>query len=449
MMEKSLFEALPEQPAPQRPLGKARLLEPARDQVELRAMDIDSLIGQDHSARTFWAYVEQVDLSELEDAVKAREGRPGHPAITPRLLVALWLYATSEGVGSARALERLCESHDAYRWLCGGVSVNYHTLSDFRVGHGALLDQLLTENVAVLMECGLIDLSKLAQDGVRVRAHAGASSFRRRATLEEHLAAAGEIVKQLKSEVDGDPGISDKRIKAARARAARERLVKVEAALKTLGEVEAQRQRRLKTNRKEAEKQKEPRVSTTDPQARVMKMADGGFRPAYNVQVVTVVGTPIVVGVSVCTVGSDRGLIRPELEKVQARFDQLPQRHLADGGFTAAKDIEWAHNEGIEVYCPPTKPKNGSDPFEPREDDGPGVLAWRSRMSSLEGKLQYKWRAICECVHAMWRNCDLTQFNVCGPEKVRAVATWHALAGNILQAERMLKTHRITHLNTA
>ena len=333
MTEKPLFDALLEQPAPERPLGKPRLLEPQRDQMELRSMDINSLIGEEHPARAIWDYAEAVDLSELEDAIKAREGTPGHPAITPRLLLAVWLYATSDGVGSARALARLCESHDAYRWLMGGVSVNYHTLSDFRVNNGKLLDRLLTENVATLAACDLIDLDKLAQDGVRVRASAGAASFRRRKTLEEHLARAHEVVQQLKREVHDDPAASNQRIRAARERAARERVEKVKAALKTLGEVEAQRERRMKTNRKQTEKQKEPRVSTTDPQVRTIKMADGGFRPAWNMQVVSVAGTPIVVGVKPSTIGSDRGLMRPMLDKIRKCFDRLPRRHLADGGF--------------------------------------------------------------------------------------------------------------------
>src|SRR5437660_11700457 len=167
MTEKPLFDASLEQPAPERPLGKPRLLEPQRDQMELRSMDINSLIGEDHPARAIWDYAEAVDLSELEAAIKAREGTPGHPAITPRLLLALWLYATSDGVGSARALARLCESHDAYRWLIGGVSVNHHTLSDFRVGHAELVDELLAKNVAALASAGLIDLDTLAQDGRR------------------------------------------------------------------------------------------------------------------------------------------------------------------------------------------------------------------------------------------------------------------------------------------
>ena len=443
MTEKPLFEALPEQLGPERALGKPRLLEPMRDQVELRSIDIDSLIGEDHAARLIWAYVEQLDLRELEDAIKAREGRPGHPAIAPRLLLALWLYATSDGVGSARALARLCESHDAYRWLMGGVSVNYHTLADFRVDHGELLDQLLTENVATLAACDVIDLGKLAQDGVRIRASAGATSYRRRARLEEHLARARDVVEQLKREVDDDPEASNRRIRAARKRAARERVERVEAAIKTLGEVEAQRARRMKTNRKQTEKQKEPRASTTDPEVRTIKLADGGFRPAYNVQVVTVEAEQIVVAVEPSTVGSDRGLMQPVLEKVRKCIGRLPARHLADGGFTAADDIEWAHSEGVAVYCPPTKPKNGSDPFQPRANDGPGVLAWRSRMASREGKAQYQRRAICECIHARWRNWNLIRLNVRGHVKVTAVILWHALANNILQADRMLRSHRI------
>jgi transposase len=410
--------------------------EPERDQIELRAVDIDSLIGQDHPVRVIWAYVEGLDLSALEDRIKARDNTPGHPAISPRLMVALWLYATSEGVGSARALARLCESHDVYRWLCGGVSVNYHTLADFRVGCADLLDRLLTEHVVALAAAGIIDLAVLAQDGVRVRASAGAASFRREATLEQRLAAAGAIVQELKREVNEHPDASNQRIKAARARAARERVARIAAAQKTLSEIKAQRQKR-EDKRGNGKPPKEPRASTTDPQAQVMKMADGGFRPAYNVQVVSAAGEQIVVDVAPYTTGSDRGLMRQRLEAVRERLGKLPGRHLADGGFTSAADIEWAHAEEIQVYCPPTQSKHGTDPFKPRRDDGDGVLAWRSRMASEEGKAQYKRRSICECIHARWRNWDLHQVSVRGVEKVTAVVLWFALANNILQGHRL------------
>jgi transposase len=440
MAGEELFGDLPNQAVPEVAKdvgGTPRLREPARDQIELRAVDINSLIGQDDPARLFWAYAELLDLSELEGSVKAREHTPGHPPIAPRLLLALWLYATSQGVGSARALARLCESHDAYRWLCGGVSVNHHTLADFRVGSGNLLDRLLTEHLVALAEAGIIDLSVLAQDGVRVRANAGAASFRREATLEQRLAAAGAIVEELKHEVDEHPDASNQRIKAARERAARERGERIAAAQKTLSEIKEQRARREESRGKPGKPQKEPRASTTDPDARVMKMADGGFRPAYNVQVVSAAGEQIVVDVTPCTTGSDRGLMRQRLEAVRTRLGRLPGRHLVDGGFTSASDIEWAHAEGIDVYCPPTQSKHGTDPFKPRRDDGPGVLAWRSRMASEEGKAQYKRRSICECIHARWRNWDLQQVTVRGLDKVTAVMLWFALANNILQGHRL------------
>jgi transposase len=434
-----LFDDLP-QTKPQ--AGEAareappRLREPRRDQIELRAVDIESLIGQDHPARIIWNYVAGLDLSELEDRIKARGDRPGHPATSPRLLLALWLVATSDGVGSARALERLCNSHDAYRWLCGGVSVNYHTLSDFRVGCADLLDRLLAEHLASLAKAGLVDLDSLAQDGVRIRASAGAASLRREATLDRLLATARTVVDELKREVDAHPDASNKRIQAAKERAARERSERLKAAQKALGEIKQQRQERQE-QRPNGKKPKEPRASTTDADARVMKMADGGFRPGYNVQVASVAGEQIVVAVEVRNTGSDRGLMRPMLERLRALMGHFPGRHLVDGGFGSAEDIEWAHGEGIEVYCPPTQSKHGTDPYRPRRGDGPGILAWRARMESEAGKAQYKFRSICECIHARWRNWDLRQVTVRGHEKVRAVVLVHALTNNILQGHRL------------
>src|SRR5271163_1908077 len=430
-----LFEDLPalaRRQADAVPLAAPRLREPQRDQIELRAVDIDSLIGDGHPVRVICAYVEGLDLSELEDRIKARGDRPGHPATSPRLLLALWLYATSEGVGSARALERLCESHDAYRWLCGGVSVNYHLLADFRVGCADLLDRLLSEHLVALAKAGLVNLETLAQDGVRVRASAGAASFRREATLERHLALAEAVMEDLKHEVDARSDASNQRVRAAKERAARERSARVKAAQTALAEIKQQRRER-EEKRGNGKKPKEPRASTTDADARVMKMADGGFRPAYNVQVTSAAGEQFVVDVKVCNTGSDRGLMRPMLERQRTRPGGLPKRHLVDGGFGSAKDIEWAHAENIEVFCPPTQSKHGTDPYLPRRGDGPGVLAWRARMASEAGKARYKARSICECIHARWRNWDLRLLTVRGIEQVRAVVLWYAPTNNILQ----------------
>lgn len=439
MPEKELFDGLAEQSVTKasRDGGKPRMREPERRQVELRPVDLDSLLSADHPARVIWRYVERLDLSVLEDAIGAREHTPGQAPASPRLLLALWLYATSQGVGSARALERLCVSHDGYRWLCGGVSVNYHGLADFRSGHGELLDRLLTHNIAALMEDKLIELAEVVQDGVRVRAGAGASSFRRKQSLHKHLKKARRLVEYLKREIDEDPDASNRRIKAAQERAAREREQRVAAALDRLAEIEAERERRSKTNKKQVATQKEPRASTTDPEARVMKMADGGFRPAYNCQLGTVTEGQIVVDVAIDTTGSDRGLLRPMLERLEERYESLPRRYLVDGGFHKNDDTEWAAGEGVLVYGPTTRNKHKSDPYAPRPKDGPGVAAWRRRMRSPHGKGVYKRRAMGECINARFRQWGLRQFTVRGVHKVKTALLWFALANNILAGHRL------------
>jgi transposase len=438
MSEKQLFEGLSEMTGPKRQAGgRVRLREPERRQIEFRSVALDSLLAADHAARVMWRYVEQLDLRVLEEVIKAREHTPGQAPASPRLLLALWLYATSDGVGSARALERLCDSHDVYRWLCGGVSVNYHGLADFRSGHGELLDELLTDNIAALAAAGVIELTEVAQDGVRVRASAGASSFRRRQSLHKHLKKAKRLVARLKREVDEDPDASNRRIKAAQERAAREREQQVVAALDRMAELEAERARRAKTNKEQAKKQKEPRASTTDAQARVMKMADGGFRPAYNCQFGTVAKGQIVVDVSADTSGSDRGLIRPMLESLRRRYQRLPRRHLVDGGFQKNEDTEWSASEGVLVYGPATNSKHGTDPYAARPDDKPGVAAWRRRMKSTYGKGVYKRRTMHECINARARQWNIRQFTVRGVHKVKTVLLWFALANNILAGHRL------------
>ena len=219
-----LFEELPEQPVPEAPgRGTPRLRQPERHQLGWQVVAIDDLVARDHPVRAVWAFVEGLDLLALHDAVKAREGVPGQAPPAPELMMALWLWATVDGVGSARQLTRMCEQHLAYRWLCGGVSMNYHTLSDFRVAHAAVLDQLLAGGVAALVGQGLVALDVLAQDGLRVRAAAGAGSFRRRERLGKLAAAAQARVERLRAELEADPAAGDRRQRAAQQRAARER----------------------------------------------------------------------------------------------------------------------------------------------------------------------------------------------------------------------------------
>jgi transposase len=439
MSEPGLFGELPEAVSGKVEwLGNPRMRSPMRDQIEWQFVDIDGLIGSEHPARVIWAYVKKLDLSELEEAIKAREHVRGQAPANPGLLLALWLYATSQKVGSARELARLCENHNAYRWLCGGVSVNYHGLADFRVAHPELIKRLLCENVAALSVTGVISLDEVTQDGVRVRSGAGARSFRRRKTLEKELRKATRLVEQLSAEAESDPAASSRRIKAAQERAAREREAKVSAALARLGELEEERKRRGRTNKKDVAKQGEPRASTTDPQARVMKMADGGYRPAYNCQISTVAKGQIVVAAYAETNGSDRGLMRPMLDEIQRDYGRLPKRHLVDGGFNNNGDTEWAASQGVKVYGPPPKSKHRTDPYAPRDDDGPGVAQWRRRMRSPHGKGVYKRRVMTECINARFRQWGLQQFTVRGKQKVTTVLNWFGLANNILAGHRLL-----------
>jgi hypothetical protein len=303
-----------------------------------------------------------------------------------------------------------------------------------------LLDQLLTENVAALSMAGVIDLDEVVQDGVRVRAAAGASSYRRKKKLHKELKKARRLIDRLKQENEDNPDASNKRIRTASERAAREREARVRAALDQVAQIEAHRAGRGRANRankKKGTKPAEPRASTTDPQAQVMKMADGGFRPAYNCQIASVAGGQIAIAVSVETVGSDRGLMRPMLEVLQQRYGEVPKRHLVDGGFNNKDHIEWAAAQGVKVYGPAVKSKHKTDPYAPRRDDGSGVAAWRRRMKSPHGKGVYKRRAPGERINACLRNWGLRQFTVRGRDKVLAVLHWFALANNILAAHRL------------
>src|SRR5882757_1549205 len=408
MADETLLGDLPEnEPVKAGWAGAPRLREPVRDQIELRAVDLEALLAAEHPARVIWAYVEKLDLSALEE----------------------------------RALARLCESEDACRWLCGVVRLNYHGLSDFRTEHPELLERLLIENVASLSVANVINLDEVIQDGLRVRAFAGTGSYRREKKLYKELRKAKRLVERLREENDDDPDASNRRIRAAKERAAREREARVQATLAQLAEIEAHRARKGRANRnnkKKGTKPSEPRASTTDPQARVMKMPDGGFRPAYNCQIATVAGGQIVISTSAETTGSDRGLMRPMVETIKQDFDRLPKRQLVDGGFNKNEDIEWAAAGGVKVYGPPVKSKHNTDPYAPRPDDGPGVAAWRRRMKSPHGKGVYKRRAPGECINARFRNWGLRQFLVRGREKVLCVLRWFALANNILTGHRLL-----------
>jgi transposase len=429
-----LFGGLPDQAAPPAAgRGMPRLRQPERNQPGWQIAALDDLVAGDHPVRAVWVFAGGLDLGELHDAVKAREGVPGQAPPAPELMLALWLWATVDGVGSARQLNKLCQEHLAYRWLCGGVSMNYHTLADFRVAHGAVLERLLADGVAALVAEGLVALDVLAQDGMRVRAAAGAGSFRGRRRLQELAVAAKARVERLRTELESDPAVGNRRRQAARQRAARDREERLTAARDRMAELEAERARRAQKNKAQVAQQKEPRASTTDAEARSMKMADGGFRPAYNLQIVSAPQSQIILAVDVDTTGSDHGLARGGLERLAAG-GIAPADYLVDGGFAKNQDIEWAYQRGTRVWCPAMHNKHGTQPYAPRPADGPGVADWRQRMASERSTVMYKQRCTAECPNAAARRMGLTRLLVRGKEKVRTVLRWFALAHNMLRA---------------
>ena len=304
-----------------------RFRRPNRSQTRLVPCTLDETIPASHHVRVIWDLVERLDLSAFMAGLKVQRGRAGRSATDVRLLVSLWLWASTDGVGSAREIARLCQAHDAYRWLCGGVEVNYHALSDFRVEHEKALDGLLTSMLAMLTEQKLVTVRRISQDGLRVRASAGSSSFRRKARLEQRLAEAQKHMETLKSQREAP--VSDRRTKkqAGEERALGERVARVQAALGALAEVETLRQQ-AKSGKKS---QQEPRASTTDAEARQMKMPGGGYRPGYNVQIATDTESRAVVGVEVTNAGTDQAQSETMREQVQQRTGQPVQEHLVDG----------------------------------------------------------------------------------------------------------------------
>jgi transposase len=424
--------------------------------IVLPPMTLDELIEFDHPARDVWRFVAAADLTILYDRIRARDPQAGRPAIDPRILVALWLYAFLCGTTSSRRLARLCNhDHNAFRWLAGGVHVGQRTLSSFRTDHLDFLERLFEHSVAVLRANGQVDLRRVSQDGIRVRASAGAASFRRRPTLERLLRQTSQEVHALRVQagrVDaaqtpdnsspgdaaaalGNPGKPLTRKQAAVLRGAEDRLRRVTQALEQMAELEAHR----------GPDDAEPRVSTTDPDARVMRQADGGYRPSVNYQFSTTPDKQVMVGLSVSKQGTDQGHLRPMLEQIEARFGERPREALVDGGFVNKEDIE-ALQKGAGgkascvVYAPvPKAKKEGVDKHAPHRGDSPEVAEWRARMARPAAKEIYKQRAATsECVNAQARNRGLVRLFVRGLQKIKAIGLWFATVHNMARGFALL-----------
>jgi transposase len=411
--------------------GQARTQRPERTQVEMQMLSLEQMIDADHRVRYVWQYVESLDLSPLYDQIKAAGANAGRPPIDPQILFALWLFATIEGVGSARHLARLTTRDLPYMWICGAVSVNHHTLADFRACNGDLLERLMVDSIAVLMQQELITLQAVAQDGMRVRAKAATDSFRRQPKLEETLAQAQSHLEQVKKQNEDAPAGDEARRRAARQRVAQEKVDRVGEAIAQLNELNEARQ----TRKRDTDK---TRASMTDPDARRMKMGDGGFRPALNVQFASDVQARVIVGVSVSNSGGDAGQMGPMHESLVDDYGVAPDEYLVDGPYVTHADVDQLAEAGTDVLGPVPGQKRaekaGKDPHARKRNDSDAMADFRQRMSTDAAKTRYGERpSVAEFPNADCRNRGLHQFRVQGIPRAKSQAMWHVHAFNFLR----------------
>jgi transposase len=427
--------------------SEARFIRADRLQTRWDLVDLEALLPSDHRARVVMEFVEGLDLSALYAAIKAREGEPGRPPPDPGVLMALWLYATIEGVGSARQLHRLTESDLAYRWIAGGVPLNYHGLADFRVAHVQELDRLLTESVTALIQAGVISLEEIAVDGTKVRANASRGSFKTAAKLARIEAAVERRLAELRAEIETDPKASSQRKLAARERAAREIKERADRARAALDKVRAEKEKRAKTHPKdEAGKKSEPSASLSDAQARYMRFPDGAVRPAFNAQLAVTPRKGIIVSVEMTDRRNDAGLAVPMVDDIVRRYGKAPENLLVDTHYATSDDIAaLAMREGgpVLVFAPtPTeradvKPETLAHRVRNRAKEPESVKAWRRRMDTPAGQEVYRNRQLIERINAHLKNHGFGFLPVRGLIKAKAVALWHALANNLMAAHRL------------
>lgn len=407
----------------------ARVVKADRRQLQLVTQDLDALLSEDHLARSVWAFLEKMDLSRFYEPIKAVEGSAGRNATDPMVLLALILYAVMDGVGSAREMDRLTESDDAYRWIRGGVPLNHHMVSDFRVEHGAALDELLTQSIAALLRAGVVTLRRVAQDGTKIRASAGSGSFRREPSLRKCLIAAEEQLEWARRDAERSEAGKSARQIAAQKRGAEQKRTQVLKALDALPLIQA----------KQDDKKKEARASTTDADARIMRTGDNGFRPAYNVQFATDADGAAVVGVAVSQSPADSNQMPPMLKQIEERTGAKPAEYFVDRGYNDHASIEAADAAGVTVYAPlqvkgpKPKDKPRRDPLVPTAKDSEAIVHYRLRMGTDEAKRAYRIRGqTAELTNAEVKGRQgLTQSPVRGLEKVTSVVLWSAIALNL------------------
>jgi len=401
------------------------------DRQQLISAHLDELLAAEHPARLLVEFVAGLDFSPLHATIKSRGSQAGASAFRPELLFSLWLLATVEGIASARQLEALCQRDLAYRWLCGGASPSYHTLSTFYTAHGEWLDATFVAILATLTHQRLLSVQAIAVDGRKIPANASKESFHREPTLARHRLEAEQHVATLRQQRALAQATSSQQA-AARRRAAADRQQRLDAAVATVRQRQAERTARDRSDTKP----EEARASETDADARKMKRSHGGYEPAFNVQTATAVDSGLIVAVLVLDQASDNGQLLPLVEQTTANVGRQPQQVLADAGFASASDVAALETAQVEVLMPPKNERKdkaqGKDPYRRKRDDSDAIAQWRQRMGTAAARERYSRRApVAEGVHAQQSNRGWKRFRLRGLVKAQVEALWQALGHNL------------------
>lgn len=465
-----------------------------RQQSVLRTVDVEQLIPATHPARLFWDITGKLDLSAYYGAIKSKRGRAGRPTFDPRLLITVWLYAYQRGVGSAREIERMCQSDPGMQWLTGLDTINHHSLSDFRVEHDQALKGLFEQVLGMLLLEKMIRLERVTQDGTKILARVRTNSFRRQGRIREHLEAARKHIEEM-----GDPCANPNRRQSAQRRAAQERANKLAVALEEIGKLQA---------RGNGKEEKGPQISETDPEARFMRTRSHGVVPCYNVQITTDCANGLIVGVETTNAENDARQLLPAMERVEETTGQKPQQAIADGDYTNHENVKAMAKRNIDFYgswstktrkedgfsrerfhwdaeqnrflCPAGKrmqqvagqktdkgtiliyrtakgecakcchrtgccgANQKSERSVSRRVDGAAVAAFKEKMAQAAAKAIYKTRSAIAEFPNLWLKAkfQLRQFRTQGLKKAGIEARWAALAYN-LQRYFHLRTHGV------
>lgn len=414
-----------------------KLKSACRDQMEFQVSCLNDRIPLEHKARSVWDFVEAMDTTICLDYINSMYGCVGRPSVDPKILLTLWIYTILDGNCSARKLAELCQNHDVYKWICGGVSVNRTSLAEFRSHNPRKFNELLTNCLAVMVKADLINDTDFAQDGTRIKANAGFSSFRREDTLEKIKADLTLYIEKLKAEEKTSANAYETRQREVKERAAIEKKSRVDEALRNLESARCEKIINGKRNRDEPteDELKDVRASITDPEVRKMKMGDGGYRLAYNVQFATGLDSRVIYGVNVVNT-LDPGTAPILMAQVCERLKNLNLDHIkkwiADAAYSAKNDVEnIAELFPNCLYYAPPKPRKGVNPKKVQKGDSEAIKEWRSLIGTEEVEELYRKRcSTAEFSNMHVKNQSLQQVSVRGLIKVKGVALLHAIAQN-------------------